>query len=166
MKLTIEPLLPEAFAPFGTVVRAPAEVARTPFPAALGNLRPDARATLSASRALPKTLPLTSTVMERHRHSSQTFLPLDVERYIVLVAPHSATGAPDMLRARAFVVPGDTGISYAADSWHHPMIVLIGRAASPCSCGATERRRTSRPSPSMNLSRSLRRGQAEPQRLG
>jgi ureidoglycolate lyase len=124
MKLTIEPLLPEAFAPFGTVVRAPAEVARTPFPAALGNLRPDARATLSASRALPKTLPLTSTVMERHRYSSQTFLPLDVERYIVLVAPHSPTGAPDMLRARAFVVPGDTGISYAADSWHDPMIVL------------------------------------------
>jgi ureidoglycolate lyase len=72
MKLTIEPLLPVAFAPFGTVVRAPAEVARTPFPAALGNLRPDARATLSASRALPKALPLTSTAMERHRYSSQT----------------------------------------------------------------------------------------------
>jgi ureidoglycolate lyase len=63
MKLTIEPLLLEAFAPFGTVAQAPAEVARTPFPAALGNLRPDARATLTASRALPKTLPLSLSAL-------------------------------------------------------------------------------------------------------
>jgi ureidoglycolate lyase len=25
---------------------------------------------------------------------------------------------------RAFAVPGDTGISYGADVWHHPMAVL------------------------------------------
>jgi ureidoglycolate lyase len=62
--------------------------------------------------------------MERHRYSTQTFLPLDVERYVVVVAPHSADGTPDMRQARVFVVPSDTGISYGADTWHHPMIVL------------------------------------------
>lgn len=124
MKLAVEPLAPAAFADFGTVVRAPAELARMVFPDALGSLRPDARATLSASRALPRKLPLTATVMERHRYSTQTFLPLDVARYVVVVAPDATVGTPDMKRARAFLVPGDTGISYRADAWHHPMIVL------------------------------------------
>ena len=96
MKLVIEPISAEAFAPYGTVVRAPADLGRIPFLDALKNTRPNARATLSASRALPKTLPLTGTVMERHRFSSQTFFPLDVARYVVVVAPHGAAGLPDM----------------------------------------------------------------------
>src|SRR5262245_39011762 len=124
MKLVIQPISAEAFAPHGTLVCAPAEVGRKPFPSALNNLRADARASLSASRAMPKTLPLTGTVMERHRFSSQTFFPLDVSRYVVVVAPHSPAGKPDMGLARAFLVPGDTAITYAADSWHHPMIAL------------------------------------------
>jgi ureidoglycolate lyase len=73
---------------------------------------------------MPVSLPLVSTVMERHRHSSQAFLPLDVERYVVVVAPHGSAGGPAMAGARAFLVPGHTGISYAADCWHHPMIIL------------------------------------------
>ena len=124
MKLVIEPISAEAFAPYGTVVRAPAEVGRVPFPNALLNKRADAYPTLSASRALPKALPLTGTVMERHRFSSQTFFPLDVARYLVVVAPVGADGMPDMRRARALMVPGDIAITYAADSWHHPMIAL------------------------------------------
>jgi ureidoglycolate lyase len=124
MRLVIEPISPEAFAPHGTVVRAPAHVGRNPYYDALASTRPAARATLSASRALPKTLPLTGTVMERHRFSSQTFFPLDVSRYVVIVAPHGAGEKPDMTRARSFVVPGDTAITYTADSWHHPMIAL------------------------------------------
>jgi ureidoglycolate lyase len=124
MKLVIEPISAEAFAPHGTLVRAPADVARARFPTALSNLRAGAQATLSASRAMPQTLPLTGTVMERHRFSSQTFFPLDVARYVVVVAPHAPGGKPDMARARAFLVPGDAAITYAADSWHHPMIAL------------------------------------------
>jgi ureidoglycolate lyase len=56
---------------------------------------------------MPKTLPLVGTVMERHRFSSQTFFPLDVARYVVVVAPYSGIDRPDMARACAFVVPGD-----------------------------------------------------------
>jgi ureidoglycolate lyase len=124
MRLVIEPISAEAFAPHGTLVRAPAEIGRNAYPEALMNRRPASRATLSASRALPKTLPLTGTVMERHRFSSQTFFPLDVGRYLIVVAPHGANEMPDMRGARAFMVPGDTAITYAADSWHHPMIAL------------------------------------------
>lgn len=124
MKLIMEPISAEAFAPYGTVVCAPAEVGRVPFPDALLNKRAGAHPMLSASRALPKTLPLTGTVMERHRFSSQTFFPLDVARYVVVVAPTAAEGLPDMSRARALMVPGDTAITYSADAWHHPMIAL------------------------------------------
>ncbi len=124
MKLVIEPITAEAFAPHGTLVRPPADIGRNAFPDALMNKRPDARATLSASRNPPKTLPLTGTVMERHRFSSQTFFPLDVARYVIVVAPHGAAGMPDMRHARAFMIPGDAAITYAADSWHHPMIAL------------------------------------------
>ena len=124
MRLVIESISPAVFAPYGTVVRAPADIGRSAFYDALSSTRPDARPTLSTSRSLPRSLPLTCTVMERHRYSSQTFFPLDVARYVVIVAPHGAPGRPDMVRARAFVVPGDTAITYAADSWHHPVIAL------------------------------------------
>jgi ureidoglycolate lyase len=124
MKLVIEPITAEGFAPHGTVVRAPADLGRHSYYDALMNPRPNARATLSASRALPKTLPLTGTVMERHSFSSQTFFPLDVARYVVVVAPEGPGGRPEMARARAFSVPGDTAITYAAGCWHHPMIAL------------------------------------------
>ncbi len=124
MKFLIEPISVKAFSPYGTVVRAPEGVGRSFFSDALLNKRVDATPTLSASRAPPKTLPLIGTVMERHRFSSQTFFPLDVARYVVVVAPAGAEGMPDMRRARALMVPGDTAITYAADSWHHPMIAL------------------------------------------
>jgi ureidoglycolate lyase len=124
MKLVIEPISAEAFAPYGTLVRAPGEVGRTAYPDALLNKRPHAQLSISASRSLPKTLPLTGTMMERHRFSSQTFFPLDVARYVIVVAPHGADDKPDMRQARAFMVPGDAAITYAADSWHHPMVAL------------------------------------------
>jgi ureidoglycolate lyase len=64
------------------------------------------------------------TVMERHRFSTQTFFPLEVARYVVVVAPAGVEGMPDMRQARALIIPGDTAITYAADCWHHPMIAL------------------------------------------
>lgn len=124
MKLSIEPLTAEAFAPYGSVIRAPAEIGRTRFHDTLANTREGARPTISASRAMPKSLPLESCVMERHRFSSQTFLPLDVARYLVIVAPDGPDGMPDAAQARGFVVDGNTGITYGAGTWHHAMIVL------------------------------------------
>jgi len=62
--------------------------------------------------------------MERHEFSSQSFVPIDVSRYIVVVAPRAADGGPDAEAARAFLVPGDVGITYHVDIWHHPMTIL------------------------------------------
>jgi ureidoglycolate lyase len=62
--------------------------------------------------------------MERHLHSSQSFIPIEAGRWLVLVAPHGADGGPDMTRARAFLARPDQGVTYGADVWHHPSTVF------------------------------------------
>jgi ureidoglycolate lyase len=49
----------------------------------------------------------------------------------VLVTPHGPDEMPDLSKLRAFRVPGDTGINYRADTWHHSLSALerIGRFA-------------------------------------
>ncbi|MGK7871700.1 ureidoglycolate lyase, partial [Falsiroseomonas sp. E2-1-a20] len=65
-----------------------------------------------------------STTMERHQYSSQSFVPMDAGRWIAIVAPHGADGAPDMARAQAFIARADQGVTYGADVWHHPFTVI------------------------------------------
>jgi ureidoglycolate lyase len=124
MRLILEPLTAAAFAPFGEVLAAPAEPGRVYIEAALANRRAHATPSLSFSTKLPAALPLASTTMERHRHSSQSFVPMDAGRWLVLVAPHGADGGPDMARARAFLARPDQGVTYGADVWHHPSTVF------------------------------------------
>jgi ureidoglycolate lyase len=66
--------------------------------------------------------------MERHAHSSQAFVPLDVAAYVVIVVP-DIDDAPDAANAIGFIVPSGTGISYRAGVWHTGMMVLDQPAA-------------------------------------
>ena len=124
MQIVLEPLTAEAFAPFGEVLEAPAEPGRTYFDRALGNRREGPWPSISISHRLPVTLPLVSTTMERHPTSSQSFIPMEAGRWLVLVAPHDALGGPDMARARAFLARPDQGVTYGVDVWHHPSTVF------------------------------------------
>lgn len=124
MRLSLEPLTAEAFAPFGGILDRPEGVGRRVFAEGLINLRPAVGPRLALSNKAPVALPLVAVEMERHRFSSQAFVPIDVARYLVLVAPHAAGGGPDMARARAFVADGRQGVNYAPDTWHHPLTVL------------------------------------------
>jgi len=125
MRLIAEPLTAEAFAPFGEVLEGPAEPGRLRFEAALANRRPTAWPSLSLTCKAPlDSLPLRTRVMERHRFSSQSFVPMETGRWLVIVAPHAAGGGPDMARARAFVARPDQGVTYGVDVWHHPLAVL------------------------------------------
>ena len=100
MTIVAKPLTPEEFAPYGDVLAPPADLGRIYYDQGLGNLRPTARPSLAVSHAkfLP-TLPLEAKVMERHEFSSQSFVPLDVSRWLVIVAPSDADGGPDASRA-------------------------------------------------------------------
>lgn len=121
----IEPITAEAFAPYGQLLLAPATGGpRFELIQELQNLRSAAKPRLSLAAVAPKVLPLTVIQMERHKFSSQAFVPYDCAGYLILVAPHGVEGMPDIDRLRAFHVPGDIGVNYRADTWHHPLTAL------------------------------------------
>lgn len=127
MRLLARPLTADAFARFGEVLQAPAAPGRAYFDRALANRRPAASASLSIVLQEPLAgLPLRVAVMERHPYSSQSFIPLDAGRWLVVVAPRSPEvgGGPDMARALAFLARNDQGVTYGVGVWHHPFAVL------------------------------------------
>ncbi|KAI0102056.1 ureidoglycolate hydrolase [Nemania sp. FL0031] len=94
-------------------------------------------------------------VLERHPFTSQTFIPLtadETKRYLVVVAPTleatsgeeslpvptsasassdgmklPGAGLPDVRKLTAFVATGAQAVTYAAGTWHAPMIALVPR---------------------------------------
>ncbi len=62
------------------------------------------------------------SMLERHACSTQVFMPMAPERYLVVVA--LGLEQPDPLTLKAFVVQGPVGVSYRPGVWHHPMIAL------------------------------------------
>jgi ureidoglycolate lyase len=129
MHLSIEPFTADAFAPFGGIIVPPAGAGRDYFDAPLASRRGHAGPSLSVARIeAVASLPLTADRMERHPFSSQSFVPMGPEQYLVVVAPHGADGGPDIARARAFVPDPYVGITYGPDVWHHPMTVLAAPA--------------------------------------
>jgi ureidoglycolate lyase len=130
-RLTIEPLTREAFAPFGDVIQADDAVRH--FTINEGNTEryhdlasidpgPDGRAIVSIFRGLPRSLPFTITMMERHPKASQAFIPLSGRPYLVVVAEAASTPTVDDLRV--FYCEGHQGVNYARGVWHHPLLGL------------------------------------------
>ncbi len=133
----VEPLSAAAFAPFGQVVSAglsagssanQGTATRFDWSAQLENARPAARPNLAVFRSVARSLPFEVKLLERHPKSSQLFLPMVVDRYLVVVAPDDARGEPDLAGLRAFLGQPGQGINYRANTWHHPLIAL-GRDA-------------------------------------
>jgi len=65
-------------------------------------------------------------VMESHPHSTQTFVPMQPGRCLIVVAPSGADGKPDISALRAFVTKGGQGISYRPNVWHYTFTSLDG----------------------------------------
>jgi ureidoglycolate lyase len=90
LKLIVEQLAAEPFAPFGEVLTIPEPTGRAYFDRALSNLRPSAHPSLSLSRKQNlSSLPLVARQMERHEFSSQSFVPIEAGRWLIVVAPHA-----------------------------------------------------------------------------
>ncbi|MEP7102828.1 MAG: ureidoglycolate lyase [Burkholderiales bacterium] len=62
--------------------------------------------------------------MERHVLGTQTFVPLNGARCVVLVA--SGGAAPDPATLAAFLVAGHQGITLRPGTWHHALLALDG----------------------------------------
>jgi len=74
---------------------------------------------MSTTHAAPSELPVWVTEFERHPYSSQTFLPLVVTRWLVIVAT-----SLDVAGVRAFVAGPGVGMTVGRGVWHHGLTVL------------------------------------------
>jgi ureidoglycolate lyase len=125
IELVARPLSAEAFAPYGDVVEAPAQPGRAYFASSLGNLRPTAQPKLWILTKLPAPpLPLEVKALERHEFSSQTFVPIDIGRWLVVVAPHAPQGGPATDQVEAFLPSPTQGVSYRPNVWHGGLTVF------------------------------------------
>lgn len=125
MEIIPQPLTKEAFAPYGDVIDMPTQAGRNYYEDALGNLRPAARPSLSVTLREPTPdRPLTSKLLERHEFSSQSFVPVDVGRWLIVVAPHATAGGPDLGGLQAFIADGRHGVTYKPNTWHHGLTTL------------------------------------------
>jgi ureidoglycolate lyase len=122
--ILIEPLTPEAFAPFGQVIQMdgarhyPINNGMTEryhdlAKVELGGVHP--RPLISIFRGQPYELPLTLKLVERHPLGSQAFYPLGDLPFLVIVAA-DASGVPDI--PRAFITEPGQGVNIAMNTWH------------------------------------------------
>jgi ureidoglycolate lyase len=125
MEITLQPLTKEAFAPFGDLHDLATFGGRFYYVDALGVLRGSAAACLSVALREPTPgRPFSSNVLDRHEFSSQTFIPVNAGRWLIIVAPHVPQGGPDIRKARAFIADGRVGLTYRANTWHHGLTTL------------------------------------------
>ena len=114
-----------AFAPFGQVLEyVPGDPLRYDFASKLFSDRPAAIPNLRVQRTQPTPLPVTVTLIERHRHSSQMFAPLSGGSYLVVVFPSGSNGDPVLEEGKAFIGRGNQAINYNVDTWHHGFLAL------------------------------------------
>jgi ureidoglycolate lyase len=75
---------------------------------------------LSIYVARARNFPLRIAKLERHRQACQVFIPLGVQRFIVVVA--AGEQQPDWHRVTAFMTEPGQGICIARGCWHHGLI--------------------------------------------
>lgn len=137
--LHVTPMTREAFGPFGRLVACPGQgeprgvnegtAERWDAQVHCDNPRPNATLNVATFQARARALPFDLVTLERHPFSTQIFVPLHAARYVVVVAEGTAS-EPGPLHA--FLVPGHIGIAYAANVWHHTLIVLDAPASFAC----------------------------------
>jgi ureidoglycolate lyase len=62
--------------------------------------------------------------LERHPQSTQTFIPMRVSRWLVLVAPDLPDGSPDLGAMKAFIAGPEDAICIRRNVWHAGLTVF------------------------------------------
>ena len=124
-----QPLTANAFAVFGDVI----EIGDNPMPINYGQTerhhdlahidvnKKKGRPLVNIFRTAPMDVPITIKILERHPHSSQAFIPLSNQPYLVVVAPK---GNLDEKKIQAFIASARQGVNYHAGVWHHYSLAL------------------------------------------
>jgi ureidoglycolate lyase len=72
-------------------------------------------------RSTPLEQPVSIKMMERHPLSSQAFIPMGQQPYLVVVAPK---GELDMTKLEVFLASSNQGVNYHKGTWHHYCLAL------------------------------------------
>lgn len=133
LPLIPRPLERAAFAPYGDVIEASdacerriineGSTVRHHDLARLDLLAQGGRPIVSIFRATPRAAPIRIRHMERHPLSSQAFMPLGPNPFLIVVAP---AGPFDPRRVEAFLAGPEQGVNYTAGVWHHYLLALGG----------------------------------------
>lgn len=117
------------FSPFGDVVEARGlsksinygETERYHDLAAIDVSARGGQTLVNIFRTTPLPLPIKIEIMERHPLSSQLFMPLSGNPYLVVVAPK---GKFDENQIKVFLASPNQGVNYHAGTWHHYSLAL------------------------------------------
>ena len=121
-KIQIQPLTPEAFAPYGDVLDCRGAPDKIINQGLCGRYNDRAtididngRAGLSLFNAEPRALPLRLDMVERHPEGSQAFVPMSEHPFLVIVAPDD-NGRPGV--PMAFKTAPGQAINFHKNTWH------------------------------------------------
>lgn len=121
-RIPVRPLSAAEFEAFGDVIDASGEPDRIINQGLCGRFHDrtrldfgSGRAGLSLFKAVPRTLPLTLELVERHPEGSQAFVPMHREPFLVVVAPDTA-GRPGT--PIAFLTQPGQAINFLRGTWH------------------------------------------------
>ena len=126
-------LAPSAFSPFGDVLFFDPDRSRLvndgralrfDTDTRFDHASHDGEPVLSIYRAEGGPLPMRLVTFERHPLSSQAFMALSAECFLIVVAPENRKGLPDLARAEAFVGHRGEGVNYTRNLWHAPIAAI------------------------------------------
>jgi ureidoglycolate lyase len=129
-QIKIQPLMAEAFAPFGDVLDCTGEPDKLINNGMCGRYHDRAKldfsdglAGISLFKAQLRALPMRLELVERHPEGSQAFLPLDSMPFVVVVAPDE-DGRPG--QPQAFITKPGQGVNYHRGVWHGVLAPVSG----------------------------------------
>lgn len=135
IELNVEPLTVKAFEAFGDVIEVNDTYRHFTINegfseryhdlAQLDLLQQGGRALVNIFRTKPKSFPIQIEQMESHPLSSQAFIPLGEEPYLVVVAPR---GTFNEEAIKVFLAQSNQGVNYHAGIWHHYSLALNKRS--------------------------------------
>ena len=121
-EIVTQPLTSTAFAPFGDILEAKGTSDKIINQGLCGRFHDlarlnfsDGRAGISLFNATPRTLPYQLTMMERHPEGSQAFIPMSMNRFLIIVASdkNNRPGRP-----LAFLSDPGQAINFHRNIWH------------------------------------------------
>jgi len=125
IQVVAEPISKEVFRDFGELIAHDGSSAKITVGGAFERLDPAASPALWIN-TLPRTdianFPI--SLLERHPHSAQSFIPLGMSRSLIVVSLSSESGAPAPETIRAFVAERGQGVCYRPGTWHHGFLSI------------------------------------------